>query len=135
MNSYFYHVQINVDFKKNYLFYKELMEFLGWKIIFATDDTAGYKSETNGDLWFVDSLKKKVGDYDEVGLSHIAIRVEQQSDVDDVNAFLNSKGIKTLFDTPRHRPEFSSKKETYYQIIFESPDKIQIEIVYIGEKK
>lgn len=40
-----------------------------------------------------------------------------------------------IFDTPRHRPEFASNEsETYYQIIFETPDKVQVEIVYIGAK-
>lgn len=111
------------------------MEFLGWKVIFATEDTAGYQSDKNGDLWFVDSLKKEVGDYDEIGLSHIAIRVGKQEDIDQVAQFLKSKGINPSFDTPRHRPEFNSKEgETYYQVIFETPDRVQIEVVYIGLK-
>lgn len=132
MKSSFYHIQINIDFKKNKKFYKDLMEFLGWQVIFATDDTAGYKSDTNGDLWFVDSLKKEIGDYDQIGLSHIAIRVEDQKNIDQVVEFLKSKGISPSFDTPRHRPEFSDEGKTYYQVIFETPDKTQIEVVYIG---
>ncbi len=41
-----------------------------------------------------------------------------------------------LFGTPKHRVEFAdSPKETYYQIMFESPDKILFEIVYKGEKR
>jgi hypothetical protein len=38
-----------------------------------------------------------------------------------------------LFDTPRHRPDFSqSPDHTYYQIMFESPDRILFEVVYTG---
>ena len=133
MKSHFYHIQINIDFEKNSKFYKDLMEFLGWDIIFEKENTIGYKSKTNGDIWFCDSLKKEFSDYDNFGLSHIAISVDKQEDIDHIVEFLKSKRIKTLFDTPRHRHEFVSKTdETYYQIIFESPDKIQIEIVYIG---
>ena len=136
IKSYFYHLQVNINFKKNIQFYTDLMEFLGWKRIFEEgEDQQGFKSNTNGDIWFVQSLKNDWADYDNVGLSHFAIRVKGQSDVDKVLAFIKSKGTKALFDTPRHRPEFAStEKETYYQIIFESPDKIQIEIVYIGPK-
>lgn len=134
MNSHFYHIQINIDFEKNNKFYKDLMEFLGWDIIFEKENTIGYKSKTNGDIWFCDSLKKELSDYDNYGLSHIAIRVDKQDDIDRIIEFLKSREIKTLFDTPRHRPEFTSENETYYQIIFESPDKVQIEIVYIGSK-
>ena len=135
MKSHFYHIQINIDFEKNNKFYKDLMEFLGWDIIFEKENTLGYKSKTNGDIWFCDSLKNELSDYDNFGLSHIAIRVDKQEDIDHIVEFLKSKGTKLLFDTPRHRPEFTSQKdETYYQVIFETPDKIQIEIVYIGFK-
>ena len=37
-----------------------------------------------------------------------------------------------LFETPRYRPDFSSEPNTYYQIMFESPDRILFEIVYVG---
>ena len=37
--------------------------------------------------------------------------------------------------TPRHRPEFSaSEHDTYYQIMFESPDRVLFEVVYEGPK-
>jgi hypothetical protein len=60
MKSYFYHTQINIDYKKNIQFYKDFMEFLGWSVIFANEDTAGFRSGTNGDLWFTDSATKLV---------------------------------------------------------------------------
>lgn len=135
MKSHFYHLQINVDYAKNGQFYKEFMTLLGWTEIFSQSMMAGYKSGTTGDLWFIDAAKKTVNDYDNIGVNHLAIRVEKQSDVDEVVTFLKSKNIPALFETPRHRPEFTAQEnETYYQVIFESPDKIQIEVVYIGAK-
>jgi hypothetical protein len=50
-------------------------------------------------------------------------------------ACLQQHGIQALFDTPRHRPEFcSSPDNTYYQVMFESPDRILFEVVYTGPK-
>jgi catechol 2,3-dioxygenase-like lactoylglutathione lyase family enzyme len=142
MQSHLYHLQINIDYAKNGNFYKELMTFLGWSVIFETEAVvgkykgmAGYRSGSNGDLWFVDSTDKEVSNYDKVGVNHVSLRVTKQENVDEVIKFLESKGVKTLFGTPRHRPEFTSQEsDTYYQIIFETPDKIQFEIVYIGAK-
>ncbi|MDA1061255.1 MAG: VOC family protein [bacterium] len=134
MKSYLYHLQININFK-NVDFYKNLMEFMGWKVIFETTDAVGYKSQTNGDLWFVQADNLEQTNYDAIGVNHISLRATSMSDVDAVNEYLNQNDIRTLFDTPKHRPEFtSSKNETYYQIMFETPDKILFEIVYIGAK-
>lgn len=112
------------------------MDYLGWSVIMEDKDFAGYRSKNNGDLWFVKSMKNKKSDYDTYGVNHIALKVAKQNDVDDVAKHLQEKGTKLLFNTPRHRPEFSaSESETYYQIMFESPDKVLFEIVYIGPKK
>ncbi len=47
--------------------------------------------------------------------------------------YLRERNIPPLFDTPRHRPEFAMNEEyTYYQVMFESPDRILFEIVYMG---
>ncbi len=136
MQSHFYHVQINIDYSKNSQFYRELMTFLGWSVIFENDKIAGYKSSASGDIWFVDSIDKETVSYDKIGINHISIRVGTQANLDQTIDFLKAKSIETLFNTPRHRPEFTSNdKETYYQIIFETPDKIQFEIVYIGPKE
>ncbi len=135
MKSYFYHLQINIDFEQNNQFYKDLMQYLGWNIIFEGDGMFGFRSDTTGDVWFLNSQKKEIMDYDMVGVNHISIRVEEQSNIDQILEFLKQRNIQSLFDTPRHRPEFTAKEnETYYQIIFETPDKIQFEIVYIGKK-
>ncbi len=135
MKSYLYHLQINIDFQ-NVSFYRELLAFMGWSVIFEDTNTAGYKSGANGDLWFVKAEHNETSDYDAKGVNHISLRVDQMDDVDKVKNYLEKNNIAMLFDTPRHRPEFASNEnETYYQIMFESPDKILLEVVFIGPKK
>ena len=135
MKSHFYHIQVNIDFK-NISFYKDLLFFLGWSVIFETSDTIGFKSGENGDLWFVDSQKKEQTDYDKMGMNHLSVRVEKQPDLDRLISYLKEKQILPLFGTPKHRSEFTSNKnETYYQVMFVSPDNILFEIVYIGPKQ
>lgn len=134
MKSSFCHVQLNIDFS-NLSFYKDLFSFLGWSVIFETNEVMGLKSEKNGDLWFVKNTKTKQQDYDSIGMNHIAIRVERQKDIDVVAKYLKQRNVERLFETPCHRPEFSSEGNTYYQVMFASPDKILFEIVYIGAKQ
>lgn len=135
MKSTFYHLQLNIDFSQNFNFYKELMEFLGWEVVFEGENMAGYKSGNSVDLWFIDSSSKEKQNYDDIGVNHISVKVENQSDVDDAAKFLEAKRINALFGTPKHRSDFAaSEQETYYQIMFESPDRILIEIVYTGLK-
>jgi len=132
MNSYFYHIQINIDFK-NLGFYRKLMAFLGWSIIFEKENVIGFKSGKNGDLWFVNCPGKDISDYDSRGVNHISIRVDEKEDVDNVADFLKQNAVVLLFGTPKHRPEFvSAKNETYYQVMFKTMDNILFEVVYIG---
>lgn len=111
------------------------MLFMGWQIIFETENISGFKSGSNGDLWFVKANHNQNTNYDAKGVNHISLRVSELSDVDRVKGYLGEKRVNMLFETPKHRPEFvTSENETYYQIMFESPDKILFEVVYIGLK-
>src|SRR5438105_4240511 len=118
MKSHFYHTEIIIDFS-NLSFYKNLMSFLGWNIIFEKDNVIGFKSGKNGDIWFKRTLKNEHSNYDNIGVNHLAIRVEQHNDIDEIANFLQKHNIRPLYETPKHRPEFaSSNKDTYYQIMF-----------------
>jgi hypothetical protein len=65
----------------------------------------------------------------------LALAAASQADVDAVASYLGQQGVVLLFETPRHRPDFAhSADETYYQVIFETPDRILLEIVYTGPK-
>jgi hypothetical protein len=66
-------------------------------------------------------------------MNHLGISVAAQADVDAAVEFLQQRKIASLFETPRHRPEFSAgSDQTYYQVMFESPDRILFEVVYTG---
>lgn len=134
-NSFLNHLQFNIDVK-NRTFYKELMACLGWSVVHEDDTMLGFKSgEKHGSLWFLSMTGKVTTDYDQLGMNHVGIGVEKQADVDKVVDFLKEYNVNALFDTPRHRAEFSEGEgETYYQVMFTSSDNILFEVVYIGTK-
>ncbi len=128
------HIQINVR-PANISFYRDLMAFLGWQTLYDGEGMLGV-GDTHGDsLWFTGQTKEVANDYDGSGMNHLGIGTETQADVDAAAAYLRERDVELLFDTPRHRAEFSqSEDQTYYQVMFEGPDRILFEIVYMGPK-
>ncbi len=128
----FGHIQFNVR-AENLPFYKDLLTFLGWTTLVDDPMMLGVGSEAHYSLWFFGGAKEVSNDYDGPGMNHLALDVQSQDEVDQVVVYLRERGIPPLFDTPRHRPEFSQDAgHTYYQVMFESPDRILFEVVYIG---
>ncbi|MER2599679.1 MAG: hypothetical protein ABTQ73_09170 [Caldilineales bacterium] len=116
-------------------FYRDLFNFLGWQTLYEAESMLGIADSNRTSLWFGDRLKDTRNDYDAPGLNHFAINTATQADVDTAAAWLTERGIAHLFETPRHRPEFAGDDAyTYYQVMFETPDRILAEIVYIGPK-
>ena len=129
------HLQINID-PKNLAFYQELFKFLEWQVLYQDDEILGVGDANHCGLWFVKGLKADANDYDGIGMNHLAISTASQSEVDAAVNYLEAHGVEALFDTPRHRPEFSDgADETYYQVMFRSPDNILFEVVYTGPKE
>ena len=128
------HIQFNVQ-AANLPFYQDLMAFLGWRTIYAGEGMLGVVGTNDASLWFVGQVNDATNDYDGPGMNHLAIGAESQADVDAAAAYLSEHDVTALFDTPRHRPEFArSEDQTYYQVMFESPDRILLEVVYTGPK-
>jgi catechol 2,3-dioxygenase-like lactoylglutathione lyase family enzyme len=120
----------------NLAFYRELLAFLGWQTLYDSEEMLGVGDNNQVSLWFGTAVKPVSNDYDGPGMNHLAIGTATQSDVDRAAEYLQGRGVAMLFETPRHRPEFSgSDDRTYYQIMFESPDRILFEIVYTGAKE
>lgn len=134
MKSNLEHLQVNID-AKNLGFYKELFGFLGWKTLYEDAEVIGVRCESGSSLWFCPVLKDLANDYDGRGMNHLGILVEKQNEVDQVVEYIQQRNIKPLFDTPRHRPEFARPGSTYYQVMFETPDKLLFEVVYTGPKE
>jgi catechol 2,3-dioxygenase-like lactoylglutathione lyase family enzyme len=134
MQTHFAHIQFNVQ-PANLSFYKDLMAVLGWQAIFDIEGMLGVAAQSGGSLWFVGNVKEVSNDYDGPGMNHLAFGAASQADVDTVAASLAERGVELLFETPRHRAEFAhSDDQTYYQVMFESPDRILFEVVYTGPK-
>ncbi len=134
------HMQFNVV-DTNMQFYRDLMNLLGWQVIFdgavPPENTGmlGVADPNGASIWFAGYSKAVTNDYDGPGMNHLAIGTQSQSDVDEVAKYLEQRDIKLLFGTPQHRPEFAmSPDQTYYQVMFESPDRVLLEVVYTGPK-
>ena len=134
MQSTLGHIQICID-PGNLPFYKELFTFLGWKVLMDDPEMLGVSDSQHTSLWFTPKMKPCVNDFDGNGANHFALHVPHQANVDAAVAYLQERGVPALFETPRHRPEFSAGgNSTYYQVMFTSPDDLLFEIVYMGEK-
>lgn len=134
MKTRLYHLQVNIA-PANLPFYTELMGFLGWDTIFADEGILGVGAANGASLWFVPQMKEAANDYDGPGMNHIGVGADSIADVDAAVGYLEEHNIPALFETPRHRPEFASgPDQTYYQVMFESPDRVLFEVVYTGPK-
>ena len=132
MQTHLSHIQFNVR-PANLPFYKDLLAFLGWRTIHEGEGLLGVAGAGTDSLWFVGQVKAVSNDYDGPGMNHLAIGTATQADVDAVADYLRARGVALLFETPRHRPEFSQGEgRTYYQVMFESPDRLLLEVVYEG---
>jgi catechol 2,3-dioxygenase-like lactoylglutathione lyase family enzyme len=128
------HIQFNVR-AENLPFYQDLFGHLGWETIYAGDGMYAASGKNDVSFWFVGQVKDATNDYDGPGVNHLGIRAESVADVDAAASYLTERGVAALFETPRHRPEFSANEDqTYYQVMFESPDRILLEVVYTGPK-
>jgi catechol 2,3-dioxygenase-like lactoylglutathione lyase family enzyme len=129
-------MRYGMTMRANLRFFKNLFGLLGWKTLNDDDSGLGVVGKHGESLWFIGGAKDVANDYDGSGMNHLGIGAESQADVDAAAAQLTAKGVDLLFDTPRHRPDFAaSAAETYYQIMFETPDRILLEFVYTGPKQ
>lgn len=135
MQTHIGHIQFNVR-QTNLPFYRDLMAFLGWQTLYDVEAMLGVSGPGGSSLWFAAfGIKDVSNDYDGPGMNHFGFGAASQADVDAVAAHLQEAGVALLFDTPRHRPDFAQGPDhTYYQVMFESPDRILFEVVYIGPK-
>lgn len=128
------HIQFLIDYK-NVSYYKKLFEYFEWSVIVEMEGVIGFTNGEKTSLWFLEGTKKEAAGHTMYGMNHIGFSVELQNQVDEATEFIKTLGSTPLFETPRHRAEFASnEKETYYQVMFESPDKILLEVVYTGVK-
>jgi catechol 2,3-dioxygenase-like lactoylglutathione lyase family enzyme len=127
------HLQLNVA-PANLPFYRDLAAFLGLTTLYGDDTMLGVAASNQSSLWFAGAARDVANDYDGPGMNHLGLGAASIADVDALVRYLDEKGVARLFETPRHRAEFSHGDNTYYQVMFESPDRILFEVVYTGPK-
>ncbi len=134
MKSFLHHIQLNIN-TENIAFYIKLMEKLGFEVLAKDEGYAGFHLDSKSSIWFMPKTTDSNNNYDGVGLNHTSFGASSVAEVDEIVSWLKDQNISLLFDTPRHRAEFAmSEDETYYQVMFESPDKLLFEVVYTGKK-
>jgi len=120
--------------QNQYPFYKELFNFLEYRIIDESPEHIGVTNDTT-DFWIIETEKEyKQNNFHRknTGINHIAFAVESKEAVDEfLNDFLVKRSIPTLYDTPKVFPEY---KDGYYAVYFEDPDRIKLEVVYVPNK-
>lgn len=136
MEAQLNHIQLNVN-AANLPFYRDLLlGFLGWNVVFEMDGYFGAADPGGGaSLWFLGHANEAPNDYDGRGMNHLAFSVQTQAEVDDAVAYLRGRGIEPLFGTPLHSAMPAPRQDqTYYRVMFESPDRILLEFAYSGPR-
>jgi catechol 2,3-dioxygenase-like lactoylglutathione lyase family enzyme len=126
-----HHFEYNVgNLKKSRIFYDTFLKRLGWKRFMTHKDVIGY---TDGSLklFLVQAEKRFISKRfhrKQIGLNHIAFRVNAKKKVDGFYEFLKKKKITVLYGGPKdYSAEYS---KGYYAVFFEDPDRIKLEVVF-----
>ncbi len=124
------HISIRVgDFETSKAFYRELFDFLGFKILDEYDDAIGW---TNGKTryWIGQAdtqgrkHKHRIGD---IGLHHYAFELRSRADVDALQAFLEEQGAEIVDPAGEYYDD-------YYAVFFLDPDGLKLEGMKYGER-
>ena len=131
MNTFVYHVQINVGAPGAIAFYRALFGFLDYRVMVETDGVLGVSNGMT-DFWMVATPPERRGTRlhrKNSGLNHVCFGVRERGDVDRFVAdFMRPRGVATLYDSPREFPEY---RPGYYAVFFEDPDRLKIEVAHV----
>lgn len=128
-----HHVQLNVA-PENVQFYRDLFAALGWPtLVDMPEHNVIGVGDGAGSVWIAPAGNGHANDRDGAGLNHLALTADSIEAVDAAAAWIAERGIPALYETPRHRPDFAWEEGlTYYQVMFDTPDRILVEVVYTG---
>jgi catechol 2,3-dioxygenase-like lactoylglutathione lyase family enzyme len=116
------------DFEASVAFYRQILPFLGLKVV---GDTPDYFYCVGGRTGFGINRPKPEhagAKYDQwrVGLHHHCWRVREREDIDTAFAFLQSIGASIV-----HGPQDDAFAPGYYSVLFEDPDGIRLELNHV----
>ncbi len=131
MNTFLEHIIVNVSNPKvSFPFYKDLFIYFEHKMIaYKEGDHIAFRKKGSTDFWIVVTEPKYIKNgfhRKNTGINHFCFHVSSKKEVDQFNEeFLNPKGIKTLYNSPKSFPEYTPD---YYAVFFEDPDRVKLEV-------
>ncbi|MCU0660195.1 MAG: VOC family protein [Candidatus Pacebacteria bacterium] len=128
------HVEINVrNLRISTSFWSDFLATLGWKQFdVGHSSVSGFEAPDGTHLFLVQTEERFLSSgfhRKNIGLNHVAFRVDAPEKVDAFADFLKEKSIPVLYGGPK---EYSSEysREHYYAVFFEDPDRIKVEVVF-----
>jgi catechol 2,3-dioxygenase-like lactoylglutathione lyase family enzyme len=130
-----HHVDLNVsDLERARAFYGELLGRLGYV---PGEDDVDWCTFVHPDGWYltlVQTDERFVGlgfHRKGIGVNHLAFAAPDRASVDDLHAWLVSRGFHVLYGGPM---DMGDELEENYAVFFEDPDRLKLEYVHRGPK-
>ena len=122
------HTKIAVsNFKKSYIFYKEIFEALSYTQVSNKNESAGWASHDGYGILITQAefLEPKYK-FDAPGLHHLCLKAKNTEIIDYIYKTLLQEKTH-IFNPPQKFPDYTDK---YYAVFFADPDGIKLEIAY-----
>lgn len=116
------------DFEASVAFYRQLLPFLGMRIVGESHDTFYCVGGRTG-VGIRRPAPEHAGARFEqfrVGLHHICFRVRERAEIDEAYAFLLQIGARIV-----HGPQDDAFAPGYYSVLFEDPDGVRLELNHV----
>ena len=123
------HIIFNVkEFNDSELFYDKLLTEMGFEIDYVSEADFGimksYKQGEHNLYIRFDRTKKSEEFVRNVGLDHLAFKLNSETEVDKIYELINKLNVKITRE-PKKYPEYS---ESYYAFYFRDPNGIPLEV-------
>lgn len=116
------------DFEASVAFYRQLLPFMGLRIVAESHDTFYCVGGRTGVGIRRPSPEHAGARFEQfrVGLHHICWRVRERAEIDEAYAFLVSIGASIV-----HAPQDDAYAPGYYSVLFEDPDGVRLELNHV----
>lgn len=125
-----HHLDLNVaDLERSNAFYGGLLARLGYE---PGEAGAGWTTWRCGPFYVTlvqtqEPHRSQGFHRKRIGLNHLAFAAPSREAVDDLHAWLGSRGVAALYGGPK---EMGSADHPNYAVFFEDPDRLKLEYVY-----